>query len=121
MQENNVMIQKKGFEEKIKNLEEDRLLILSQKNTENQRLIEENRLNFENLKSKESECRKLSSELELIKTTSTKLENRLKESDEKIRNLSRTYQVELEELKKKEQSFKRLKESAISSVWKSER
>ena len=40
MQENNVSILKKGYEEKIKNLEEDRLSVLSQKNTENQRLVE---------------------------------------------------------------------------------
>ena len=40
MQENNVSILKKGYEEKIKNLEEDRLTVLSQKNTENQRLVE---------------------------------------------------------------------------------
>lgn len=78
MQENNVTILKKGFEEKVKNLEEDRLIVLSQKNTENQRLIEENRVNFENLKLKESDYRKLNSELELSKSTSTKLENRLK-------------------------------------------
>ena len=39
MQENNVSILKKGYEEKIKNLEEDRLTVLSQKNTENQRLV----------------------------------------------------------------------------------
>lgn len=38
-------------------------MVLSQKNTENQRLIEESRVNFENLKVKESECRKLNSEL----------------------------------------------------------
>lgn len=75
--------------------------MLGQKNTENQRLIEENRVNFESLKTKESECRKINSELELSKTTSSKLELRLKETEEKIRNLNRTYQSEVEELKKK--------------------
>lgn len=40
------MIIKKGCEEKVKSLEEDRLAVLSQKNTENQRLIEESRINF---------------------------------------------------------------------------
>ena len=119
MQENNVAIQKKGFEEKIKSLEEDRLTVLSQKNTENQRLIEESRVNFENLKQKESECRKVASELDLSKTTCSKLDSRLKETEEKIRNLNRTYQAEVEELKRKEQSFKKVKENAVSSIWKS--
>ena len=45
----------------------------------------------------------------------------MKETEEKIRNLNRTYQSEVEELKKKEQAFKLLKENAISSIWKSER
>jgi hypothetical protein len=46
LQENNISIIKKGFEDKIKSLEEDRLTVLAQKNTENQRLIEESRVNF---------------------------------------------------------------------------
>lgn len=45
---------KKSFEDKIKAVEEDRLTVLSQKNLENQRLAEENRLSFDNLKNKES-------------------------------------------------------------------
>lgn len=45
---------KKSYEEKIKSVEDDRLLVLSQKNTENQRLTEESRVNFDNLKTKES-------------------------------------------------------------------
>ena len=69
MQENNVNILKKGFQDKIKSLEEDRRTVLSQKNTENQRLIEESRLNFENLKLKESEFRKLLSEFDISKAT----------------------------------------------------
>lgn len=52
MQENNISILKKSYEEKIKALEEDRLVVLAQKNTENQRLVEESRINFENLKAK---------------------------------------------------------------------
>ncbi len=63
----------------------------------------------------------MNSEFELSKTTCSKLEARLKETEEKIRNLNRTYQSEVEELKKKEQAFKLLKENAISSIWKSER
>lgn len=31
------------------------------------------------------------------------------------------YQLEVEEFKKKEQSFKKIKENASSSIWKSER
>ena len=45
----------------------------------------------------------------------------MKDSEEKIRNLNRTYNSEVEELKRKEQAFKKMKENAISSVWKSER
>ncbi len=52
MQENNINILKKSYEEKIKSLESDRLTVFAQKNTENQRLIEEGRVNFENLKAK---------------------------------------------------------------------
>lgn len=54
LQENNISIIKKSFEDKIKAMEDDRLVVLSQKNTENQRLVEENRVNFDNLKTKES-------------------------------------------------------------------
>ena len=39
IQENNVTILKKGFEEKIKGLEDDRLTVMAQKNQDNQRLI----------------------------------------------------------------------------------
>jgi hypothetical protein len=55
----------------------------------------------------------------LAKATTAKLETRIKESEEKIRNLNRTYQTEVEELKKKEQGYKKMKENALSSVWKS--
>lgn len=54
LQENNISIIKKSFEDKIKAMEDDRLIVLSQKNTENQRLVEENRVSFDNLKAKES-------------------------------------------------------------------
>ena len=49
------------------------------------------------------------------------LDTRLKETEEKIRNLNRAYNAELDDLKKREQGFKKFKENAISSVWKSER
>lgn len=52
LQENNISIIKKSFEDKIKVMEDDRLIVLSQKNTENQRLVEENRMNFDSLKAK---------------------------------------------------------------------
>lgn len=52
LQENNISIIKKSFEDKIKTMEDDRLIVLSQKNTENQRLVEENRVNFDSLKAK---------------------------------------------------------------------
>jgi len=39
----------------------------------------------------------------------TKLESKLKENEDKIKNLNKTYQTEVEELKKKEQAFKRYK------------
>lgn len=121
MQENNINILKKSYEEKIKSLESDRLTVFAQKNTENQRLIEEGRVNFENLKAKQSECRKISSQLELSKATASKLEAKLKESEEKIRSLNRTYLTEVEDMKKKEQNFKRVKQNVVSSIWKSER
>lgn len=35
--------------------------------------------------------------------------------------MNRTYNSEVEELKRKEQMFKKMKENATSSVWKSER
>jgi len=38
----------------------------------------------------------LTSELEPAKTTSAKLETRIKESEEKIRSLNRAYQAEVE-------------------------
>lgn len=51
-QENNINSLKKGFDEKVKLIEEDRLSAISQKNTENQRLVDELRITFEKLKSK---------------------------------------------------------------------
>ena len=50
-----------------------------------------------------------------------KVESRLKESEEKIKSLNRVYQTESEEFKKKEQHFKRVKESMANSIWKTER
>ena len=58
-QESNISSLKKNFEEKVKLLEEDRLAVIAQKNTENQRLVDEVRASFDSLKTKESECRKL--------------------------------------------------------------
>lgn len=58
-QESNISSLKKNFEEKVKLLEEDRLAVIAQKNTENQRLVDEVRTSFDSLKTKESECRKL--------------------------------------------------------------
>lgn len=81
LQENNISIIKKSFEDKIKAMEEDRLIVLSQKNTENQRLVEENRVSFDNLKTKESETRKLTGELELAKASIAKLEGKVKENE----------------------------------------
>ena len=91
MQENSISVLKKSMEEKIKSLQEDRLLVLSQKNSENQRLVDESRANFESLKAKESETRRLNSELEHSKNTIVKLEQRVKENEQKIKNLNRTY------------------------------
>jgi hypothetical protein len=71
------------------------LVVLTQKNTENQRLVEENRLNFDNLKTKESEARRVSGELELSKASISKLEGKVKEYEEKIKNLNRTYLTEV--------------------------
>lgn len=46
MQESNITIIKKGYDEKVKALEDDRLIVISQKNTENQRLLEDGRAHF---------------------------------------------------------------------------
>lgn len=108
-QDNNLTITKKSYDEKIKSLENDRLTVLSQKNTENQRLVEEGRLHFDNLKTKESECRRITSELEIAKAAVAKLEAKLKDSEEKNRNLNRICVTEVEEMKKKEQNFKKVK------------
>jgi predicted nucleic acid-binding Zn-ribbon protein len=81
-------------------------------------LVDEVRTSFEGLKIKESDCRKLSSELELLRANLAKVEGRWRESEDKIRSLNRSYQAESEEMRKKEQSFKRIKESVTSSIWK---
>lgn len=62
-QEVNFASIKKSYDDKIKSLEEDRLAAMAEKNTENQRLVDEVRTSFDALKLKESECRKLHSEL----------------------------------------------------------
>ena len=67
---------------------------MAEKNLENQRLVDEVRTSFDGLKQKESECRKLNSELELVKANLVKIEGKWKESEEKIRNLNRNYQSE---------------------------
>lgn len=92
-QESNVSSLKKNFEEKVKLLEEDRLAVIAQKNTENQRLVDEVRASFDSLKIKESECRKLQNDCELAKASAAKLEAKWREGEEKIRNLNRTFQT----------------------------
>ena len=119
--EKSVEAQKKGFEEKLKQLEEERLAAFSQKNNENHRLIEESRTNFEKLKGKESECRKLLNELELAKSTLSRVEAKLREAEERTVGLNRTYLSEVDSMKKKEQTFKKFKETLHRSLWKSER
>ena len=74
-------------------LEEDRLAVIAQKNTENQRLVDEVRSSFDSLKNKESECRKLQNDCELAKASAVKLEAKWREGEEKIRNLNRTFQT----------------------------
>lgn len=93
-QESNISSLKKNFEEKVKLLEEDRLAVIAQKNTENQRLVDEVRTSFDSLKTKESECRKLQNDCQLAKASATKLEAKWREGEEKIRNLNRTFQTE---------------------------
>lgn len=92
-QESNINSLKKNFEEKVKLLEEDRLAVIAQKNTENQRLVDEVRASFESLKIKESECRKLQNDCELAKASVSKLETKWREGEEKIRTLNRTFQT----------------------------
>lgn len=92
-QESNINSLKKNFEEKVKLLEEDRLAVIAQKNTENQRLVDEVRASFESLKIKESECRKLQNDCELAKASASKLETKWREGEEKIRTLNRTFQT----------------------------
>jgi hypothetical protein len=59
-------------------LEEDRLNILTQKNNEIQRITEENKENYEKLKDKETQYRKLSHELDIARATITKLDLKAK-------------------------------------------
>lgn len=54
LQESNINSMKKNFEEKVKSIEDDRLAAIAQKNTENQRLVDEVRASFDSLKLKES-------------------------------------------------------------------
>ena len=119
--EKSLELQKKSNEEKIRMLEEERLAAFSQKNNENHRLIEESRGNFDRLKAKESECRRLLNDLELSRNTLSRVEGKLREAEERGVSLNRTYLGEVEVMKKKEQGFKKFKETLHRSVWKSER
>jgi uncharacterized protein involved in exopolysaccharide biosynthesis len=64
---------RKALEDKIGRLEQERLSAISAKNAEMQKLAHENKTKFEDIKSKEADIRKLQRELEVAKSTISKL------------------------------------------------
>lgn len=76
--------------------------MITSKNAELQKLAEENKSNFEALKEKEADLRRIQHELDIARNTIQKLENIKRETEEKIKSINKVYQGEIEQLKRKE-------------------
>ena len=101
----------------MKKAEESKLHLLSEKNSESNRLAEEVRSLADGLKKKESELRKVSNELEVARKTITNLDAKSREYDDKLKGVNKLYQNELEQLKKRDLAFKNYKESITNYLW----
>ena len=95
--------------------------MVSQKNHEIQKLSEEVKSQHDIIKNKDSDMRKNLHELEVARSTITKMDAKIKDNEEKLRNTNKVYQAELEQLKKKESSHKNFKESVSTLQWSAER
>lgn len=69
------------YEDKLKRLEEDKLAMLSGKNTEMHRLSEEGKTFAEAIKKKESDLRRVGNELEVARKTIANLDLKSREYD----------------------------------------
>lgn len=112
---------RKLYQQKIKKIEDEKLFVYAQKNEQLQRIAAQAKTCFESLKAKESETRRMSNELEVARKTIINLEYRHRQSDDKIKSLTKTYQVELEQLKKKDQLSKAFREAVSNYQWNTER
>lgn len=109
------------FEDKLKKVEEERLAMLSGKNTESHRLAEEIKNLTENLKNKESQLRKVHNEIQVARKTITNLDLKSKDYDDKLKGVNKLFQTEMEQLKKRDLVFKNYKESMTNYMWNTER
>lgn len=85
------------------------MLLLSAKNVEVQRTIEENKAQAELIKTKEAELRRITNELEVARKTITNLDLKSREYDEKLKGVNKLYQTEMEQLKKRDVGYKSYK------------
>ena len=105
----------------MKRLEEDKLVVMTSKNNELQRMGEELKHQSEMVKSREAELRRVSHELEIARKSIATVEERVRESEEKVKGTVRTYQGELEQMKKKEVASRNYKETVSNHLWGLER
>ncbi len=65
--------------------------------------------------------RKATHEVEIARNQILKLDARIIELDNKIKSMNKLYQQELEEMKKKELSYKGFKEDVVNQQWNTQR
>ena len=61
------------------------------------------------MKEKESDVRRIANELEIARRTITSCDERCKEVEENSKNMARVYQMEIDQLRKKDSQHKNLK------------
>jgi chromosome segregation ATPase len=112
---------KKAYEDKVKKLEEEKLAIFTDKNKEIAKILDDNKSQFEALRAKESEIRKVAHELEISRATLQKQEGKIKEMQSDRNSQVKVYQAEIENLRKKELTFKSYKDLIRTNQWNCER
>ena len=112
---------KKMFQDKIKKVEEDKLVMFSDKNKEITKIMEENKAQFESIRQKDNQLRKIIHELQISRSSIQKLEGKVKEMQNERNTQTKAFQVQIENLRKKELVLKSYKDTVMSSQWNCER
>ena len=112
---------KKTHEDRLRRMEEDKLSLFTEKNRELTKAMEDNKGQFEEIRHKDSELRKVVYELAISRNTIQKLEGRIKEIQGDRTTHIQAYQAEIEVMRSRELQHKTYRDSIRSNQWNCER